>query len=276
MELFQCALTSCWTLEAKDLFEIFRYEAICCPFRTRQSTSRVRRIITICWIASFLVAIPQLFIFKQSLMSGSSTKYRCASTGYTAEWQRRVYFTIFTLYVLIIPVMCMTIWYARIIRVVTTSIKVWTQNLRGQTTAMSQTPLTSPARMKTAKLAMTIILVFVICWTPYMVVTLIEIYSDGRFHPPPWFDGVLQAISLLQSGLNPLIYLAFSQERKYPPILILAAASTLSQKSDRRHHRRRHRLGSISLCSRGETPPRKRMICSMVRWYPWDRGTGVV
>ena len=199
-------------------------------------------------------------------MPGSSTKHRCASTGYTAEWQRRVYFTVFTAYVLVVPVLCMTFWYTCIIRVVATSIKVWTQNLQSQTMTLSQATLTSPAKMRTAKLAMTIILVFVICWTPYMVVTLIEVYSDGRFHPPAWFDGVLQAICLLQSGLNPLIYLTFSQERKYSPILILAAASTLSEKSDRRHQRRRRqRLGSISVCSMGGTPAPKRMISFLVR-----------
>jgi hypothetical protein len=73
----------------------FRYEAICCPFRSCTALRRVRRIIIICWLSSLIAAIPQLFIFEQSLIPESLTKYRCASTGYTAEWQRRVYFTIF-------------------------------------------------------------------------------------------------------------------------------------------------------------------------------------
>ena len=73
----------------------FSYEAVCCPFRIRKSMGRIRRIILICWFSSFLVAIPQLFIFEQSSFPDRPTKYRCASTGYTAEWQRRVYFTIF-------------------------------------------------------------------------------------------------------------------------------------------------------------------------------------
>ena len=209
---------------------LFRYEAVCCPFRTCQSPNRIRHTIMICWLSSFIVALPQLFIFEQSLKPSSLTKYRCASTGYTAEWQRRVYFTIFASYVLIIPVLCMTVWYIRIIFIVNTSTKVWTNTTNDQTATF----LTSPTKVRTVKLALTIIIVFVVCWTPYMVITLIEVYSNGRFRQPPWLDGVLQTICLMQSGLNPFIYKAFNQRRKYSPALILAAASTYLQKSDRR------------------------------------------
>jgi hypothetical protein len=184
------------------------------------------------------VAIPQLFIFEQSFYPGNSTKYRCASTGYTAEWQRRVYFTIFASYVLIIPVLCMTIWYIQIIHTINTSTKMWTQNIH-------RTSLTSSTKIRTVKLALTIIIVFVICWTPYMLITLIEIYSNGHFHKPSWLDGVLQIICLHQSGLNPLIYIAFNQKQKYSST---PATSTYSQKNSRRQ-----RPSAISSCSIAET-----------------------
>lgn len=212
-------------------------------------------------MASFIVAIPQLFIFRQTLFAGSRTKYRCASTGYTAEWQRRVYFTVFATYVLIIPVLLMTFWYVQIVHTVNTSSKVWTQNVRvGQATVAQSMTLTSPTKVKTVKLALTIIIVFVVCWAPYMVLTLIEIYSNGRFRIPSWCDGVLQTICLVQSSLNPFIYLAFSQRKAYSPTLILAAASTHTHDRPSGMRRRRHRRergGSISLCSLSETPLRK-------------------
>ncbi|CAF2746753.1 unnamed protein product [Rotaria sp. Silwood2] len=222
-----------------------RYVAVCCPLRTCQYSARIRFIIILCWLSSCIVAIPQLFIFQQSLFNGSLTKYRCASNGYTAEWQRRVYFTTFATYVLVLPALCMTIWYIQIIRIVNKSKKIWTQNTYGQTTVLSSTLLTSPTKVKTVKLAMTIIIVFVVCWTPYMVITLIEIYSNHHFRKPSWLDGVLQTICFLQSGLNPFIYMAFNQGRKYSPAIIRAAASTLSQTSDRKNPRQqRGRHGS--------------------------------
>lgn len=190
-------------------------------------------------MSSLIAAIPQLFIFKQSLIPGSSTKYHCASTGYTAEWQRRVYFTTFAIYVLIIPAICMTIWYIKIVRVVASSTKVWIQQIRGQTTTtFLSSPSTSPAKIKTVKLAMTIIVVFVVCWTPYIILTLMEIYSDRRFRMPSWFDGVLQTICFIQSSLNPFIYIRFNHRRKDSPTIILASARTNSQKSRQRMQRK--------------------------------------
>jgi hypothetical protein len=72
-----------------------------------------------------------------------------------------------------------------------------------------------------------------------MVITLIEIYSNGHFRIPSWLDGVLQILCLHQSGLNPIIFLAFDQKRKYSATLILAAALTYSQKFNRRQRRER-------------------------------------
>ncbi|CAF0764540.1 unnamed protein product [Adineta ricciae] len=227
-----------------------RYEAICCPLRILATFGRIYRTILLCWIASFIIAIPQLFIFEQSLSLTSPTKYRCASTGYTAEWQRRVYFAIFALYVLILPVICMTYWYIRIIRTVNASSKVWTKSLRAQSPPTTYILSPSSKKVRTVKLALTIIIAFVVCWTPYMVLTLIEIYSNGRFRIPSWCDGVLQTICLVQSSFNPFIYLGFNQRKRSSITLILAAASTHSQRSKIKiHGKLRQRGGSISLDS---------------------------
>jgi hypothetical protein len=140
----------------------------------------------------------------------------------------------------------MTIWYIKIIRVIASSTKVWMQKIRGKTmTTFLSSPVTSPSKIKTVKLAMTIIIVFVVCWTPYMVVTLIEIYSNRRFRLPSWLDGVLQTISLVQSSLNPFIYVAFNRRRKEAPMVVLASARTQSPK--------RRTNGSSSSCSVVET-----------------------
>ncbi len=133
----------------------------------------------------------------------------------------------------------MTIWYIKIICTINKSTKIWTKNIHEQT---SQTFSTSPQQIRTVKLAMTIIIVFVICWTPYMAITLIEIYSNGRFRIPSWFDGVLQTICLTQSSLNPFIYITFNHRRKDLPTLILASARTNSQN----YRPRKQRKGSSS------------------------------
>lgn len=229
----------------------FRYEAICCPFRSCTALRRVRRIIIICWFCSLIIAIPQLFIFEQSSLPMNSKKFRCASTGYTSEWQRRVYFTMFACYVLIIPAFCMTICYVKIICVVSSSSKTWTTTTRYRTNKNSllSASATSPSKIKTVKLAMTIIIVFVACWTPYIVLTLSEIYSNGRMKIPSWFDGVLQTICLFQSGLNPLIYITFNHRRKDSSTIVLTSLRVNS----RRSRLNTNRAGSTSSCSVAQT-----------------------
>ncbi|CAF5186619.1 unnamed protein product, partial [Rotaria sp. Silwood1] len=87
---------------------------------------------------------------------------------------------------------------------------------------------------KTVQLAMTIIIVFVVCWTPYIVITLIEIYSNGYLYKPLWLDGVLQIICLTQSSLNPFIYIIFNHKRKHSSTIVLVLARTSLQISRRR------------------------------------------
>jgi len=45
-------------------------------------------------------------------------KYKCASRGYTAWWQRKLYFTSLTAYILVIPAVLMTFCYVNVVLVV--------------------------------------------------------------------------------------------------------------------------------------------------------------
>ena len=45
-------------------------------------------------------------------------KYKCASQGYTAWWQRKLYFTFMTAYILVIPAIFMTFCYVNVVIVV--------------------------------------------------------------------------------------------------------------------------------------------------------------
>ena len=45
-------------------------------------------------------------------------KYRCASKGYTAWWQRKLYFTFLTTYILVVPAVFMTFCYVNVVLVV--------------------------------------------------------------------------------------------------------------------------------------------------------------
>jgi neuropeptide S receptor 1 len=45
-------------------------------------------------------------------------KYKCASRGYTAWWQRKTYFTFLTIYILVVPAIIIISCYVNVARVV--------------------------------------------------------------------------------------------------------------------------------------------------------------
>jgi hypothetical protein len=57
-------------------------------------------------MARFIMKRFQLLIFVQTVekyLPDGRIKYSCSSSGYNAEWQRKLYFTFMTSYILVIP-----------------------------------------------------------------------------------------------------------------------------------------------------------------------------
>lgn len=193
-----------------------RYMAICRPLRFTATTSRARKMIIISWILSFLVSIPQLLIFVQTMdgyHADKTVKYGCHSRGYTAQWQRKVYITFMLFYILIFPSILLSFCYINVARV------VWKQGKNDSCSSSSDNSLRrfiinkgviSLAKMKTVKMTFCIILTFIACWTPYFVTTMCVIYSENKMKIPSSVMAFAETIALLQSAVNPIVYGIFN------------------------------------------------------------------
>lgn len=191
---------------------IDRYMALCCPLRFYAGTSKARtkRMILVSWILSFVFSLPQLFIFHQTVEENfldGHVRYGCRSHGYTAQWQRKTYITFMTSYILIIPSVIISFCYIKVV------MCVWKQggdmtlkNIPACRKTVVNTAGISKAKIKTVKMTLTIITIFIICWTPYFVTTLIRIYSHYKYKIPKTFMVFSETIALLQSALNPILY----------------------------------------------------------------------
>ncbi|GIY45394.1 annetocin receptor [Caerostris extrusa] len=171
-----------------------RFLAICRPLRTPgNALAPAKRLIAGSWCLAFVLAIPQIFIFVQveevDPLLGI-TRIACESKGYTAMWQRKLYFTWLTSYILIIPGVIISYCYINVLRTVwkaarehppADSTSVF---LRRSQNAHATIPR---AKIKTLKLTISIIASFVICWTPYFI-----------------------TLALLNSALNPIFYGLFN------------------------------------------------------------------
>lgn len=135
--------------------------------------------------------------------------HKCESKGYTAPWQRKVYFTWLTTYILVIPAVCICYCYINVLRTVWKAAKDHpnkgssTVFLRRSQNAASMIPR---AKIKTLKLTICIIASFIICWTPYFIVNNIRIYSNYSITVSKNVILGVQTLALLNSALNPIFY----------------------------------------------------------------------
>ncbi|XP_076314747.1 gonadotropin-releasing hormone II receptor-like [Tachypleus tridentatus] len=188
-----------------------RYQAICKPLMSTVGNIRARKLIFASWILAFIVAVPQIFIFVQKERGMTTTgriRYECVSQGYTATWQRKVYFTWLTTCILVIPTVCISFCYLNVLRTLCAASRenpkkkddICLRRSAGTANAIPR------AKIKTLKLTICIIASFVVCWTPYFIVHNIRIFSDYNIKIPKVVIVGAETFALLNSALNPIFY----------------------------------------------------------------------
>lgn len=195
-----------------------RYMAICRPL-SFGSSSRARKMIVVSWLMAFIFASPQLLIFKQNAVGvypNGEIFYKCQSKGYTAWWQRKLYFTFMTSYILVIPAIFISFCYINVVKV------VWRQGTDGDSLregislrkSMADKRAIPRAKIKTIKMTLSIICSFIACWTPYFVVHLIHIWSEYTYSIPEFVYAFAETMALLNSAVNPILYGCFNIKMK--------------------------------------------------------------
>ncbi|XP_078386097.1 gonadotropin-releasing hormone II receptor-like isoform X2 [Cetorhinus maximus] len=171
-----------------------RHSAILNPFSFISASHRNKLMLSIAWIASVLLAAPQVrhvhgMNFTQCVTYGS----------FTEHWHETFYnmFTFITLYVT--PLTVMVICYSRILWEIRKQMK--------GNRARTQNDYITRARMKTLKLTIIIVASFIICWTPYYLLGLWYWFKpDILKNVPEYVNHVLFLFALLHTCSDPLIY----------------------------------------------------------------------
>ena len=73
------------------------------------------------------------------------------------------------------------------------------------------------AKIRTMKMSLTIVLTFIVCWTPYFVVFNIRIFSDYTYNVPESLMAVAETLALVNSAVNPIIYGCFNLRMRDRP-----------------------------------------------------------
>ncbi|CAH2049354.1 unnamed protein product, partial [Iphiclides podalirius] len=176
--------------------------------------SRSSKLVTIAWILSFLLSIPQAIIFRVARGPFVEEFHQCVTHGfYTEQWQEQTYTTLSFVFMFVIPLIILISTYVSTIRTIARSKKFFeTENKwqeRYSALDINRRRLMDRAKMKSLRMSVVIVTAFVIWWTPYYIMMIIFTFLNPEKSVG---DDLLTAIfffGMSNSLVNPVIYGAF-------------------------------------------------------------------
>jgi len=209
---------------------IDRYDAITHPMNFSGSWRRAKALVMIAWFLSAAFAAPILHFYNTTETENYGTQ---CWIHFEAAWQWQLYMTLVSLTLFVIPailiagcyiIIVCTIWRkGRQIRSPAStsghrSLTSGASHLQPreagedlETRRASSRGLIPKAKVKTIKMTFVIITVFILCWSPYIVFDLLQVYRilpDNRTTRA--VATFIQSLAPLNSAANPLIYCLFS------------------------------------------------------------------
>ncbi|KAK2830018.1 hypothetical protein Q5P01_017949 [Channa striata] len=182
-----------------------RYRAILHPLDSLDAGLRNRRMLTVAWTLSLLLASPQLFFFRAIKAEGVDF-IQCVTHGsFQRRWHETAYnmFHFVTLYVF--PLLVMIFCYTRIL----TKINGQMHKSKDGEHCLRRngTDIIPKARMKTLKMTIVIVSSFVICWTPYYLLGIWYWFQPAIIqHTPEYVHHILFVFGNLNTCCDPVIY----------------------------------------------------------------------
>ncbi|XP_077185798.1 vasopressin V2 receptor [Paroedura picta] len=184
-----------------------RYQAICRPMVAfRKGPACWYRPVVVAWTASFLLGLPQLFIFsKKQLPSGD---HECWAQ-FIQPWGPRAYVTWVTLMVFVLPTGFIATCQGLIFREVHRSLSRGPEGAGGSRMGRPGASPISGAVTKTLRMTLVIVLTYAVCWAPFFLVQLWSVWDPQAPVKSTAFT-LLMLLASLNSCTNPWVYASFS------------------------------------------------------------------
>ncbi|XP_052814962.1 cardioacceleratory peptide receptor-like [Mya arenaria] len=192
---------------------IDRADAIARPMKFTRKATTVRALVIGAWISSAIFSVPAFLFFDTMPLNG---EYYCLMTLQN-RWQWQLYITLVALTALIIPALIIVSCYTIIM------YAIWETGrglnaLQSAHSSANRSPMPGnnkgiipQAQIKTVKMTLIIVIMFVLCWCPYFVYNLKDVYSEivnnsKTYHA---LTSLIQSLAPLNSAANPIIYGVF-------------------------------------------------------------------
>ncbi|KAF6198396.1 hypothetical protein GE061_008144 [Apolygus lucorum] len=198
---------------------IDRYDAIKHPMRFSGSWRRARILVAVAWVLSALFSLPIFFLYEEKLIQN---QLQCWIEMGALEWQ--LYMTSVSAALFFIPAIIITACYAVIVSTIWSKgstaivVKRKTKGFHDKvrldnedSRRASSRGLIPRAKIKTIKMTFVIVFVFIVCWSPYILFDLLQVYGYvPQTQTNTAIATFVQSLAPLNSAANPLIYCLFS------------------------------------------------------------------
>ncbi|XP_066436874.1 vasopressin V2 receptor [Eleutherodactylus coqui] len=195
-----------------------RHQAICRPMMTfKKGSARWNIPVCLAWAASASLSLPQIFIFSKTEVHPGV--YDCWAS-FVKPWGLKAYVTWITLAVLILPALFITTCQVLIFREIHSSLYLGTERSPGSRRKEKLVGGTNgvppvidsgvtKAMSKTVRMTLAIVLIYVVCWTPFFIAQLWNVWSETSGASNSAIQ-ILMILASLNSCTNPWIYTIFS------------------------------------------------------------------
>ncbi|XP_076459450.1 neuropeptide S receptor-like isoform X1 [Babylonia areolata] len=202
-----------------------RYDAVARPMNFSRSPYQARMLITLSWLSALLFAAPSLFLFS---VERHEDKQQCW-IDFPEFWHWKLFMALVAVVTFFLPAVIISTCYVAIILIIWTkgqnsrdatvertvlngtngagADRQWSSGVEGQRhdTGRSIIP---QAKIRTIKMTLIIVIVFILCWSPFFMYNLLELFGVIPQNDP--LSTLIQSAAPLNSAANPIIYGIFS------------------------------------------------------------------
>ncbi|CAO1411594.1 unnamed protein product [Diamesa serratosioi] len=196
---------------------IDRYDAITHPMNFTNCWKRAKMLVFIAWALSAVFSIPLFILYEETQIQGMTQCW--IELG--EQWRWQIYMTLVSIVLFFIPALIITFCYAIITKTIwSKGTYMGPKDRRNRTSngdegsrRASSRGIIPRAKVKTVKMTFVIVIVFVLCWSPYIVFDLMQVFDQiPKTQTNIAMATFIQSLAPLNSAANPIIYCMFSTQ----------------------------------------------------------------
>jgi len=186
---------------------------------------RAKLLVFFAWLMAAMFSIPLFILYEETIIQGVTQCW--IELG--DQWRWQVYMTLVSTVLFFIPAIIITLCYAIIVKT------IWEKGTQYKTPKdrknrsrnrassseederssrrASSRGIIPRAKVKTVKMTFVIVIVFIACWSPYIVFDLLQVFDQiPKTQTNIAVATFIQSLAPLNSAANPLIYCLFSAQ----------------------------------------------------------------